>query len=107
MKYLIFFAFISSLFGCSTTSSDCTFSKAHITATEVGTNKILDDKIIDDCFTASKPDGYGLIEIKGAKTADAFKVTYYEAEGDMLNVKVGSKLTEWRRNKGQDIFISG
>lgn len=95
------------LAGCSNDeSAGCEFSKVTLTTSKFGTNKQIDNKLINDCFNRVE-DG-SLVEVKGEKTSEKFKVLYYkEAEPDvvkMLTIKIGSKGTDWRTNKGHDIF---
>jgi hypothetical protein len=97
-------------YGCSGKKSDCQYSKAIVSAYEVGTNKLIDKKEIEDCFTANEVDpGIGLIEVKGSQNPERFKVSYYKENDpsliNMMNIKIGGKVSEWRRKKKHDLFL--
>jgi hypothetical protein len=87
-------------------SAGCEFSKATITASQIGTEQQIDKKQINDCF--KRVDDGGLVEVKGEKTGDKFKVLYYK-EADptaikILTVSIGGRGTDWRTSKGHDIL---
>lgn len=93
--------------GCSNNETNgCEFTKATLTASQVGTDKELSKKEFTDCFKRIN-DGT-LVEVKGDKTGNNFKVLYYkEADPDvtkMLTINVGGHGSDWRANKGHDII---
>jgi hypothetical protein len=87
-------------------SAGCEFSKATLTTSEVGTNKQIDKKEISDCF--KRIDDGSLVEVKGDKTGEKFKVLYYKeadpAVTKMLTISIGGRGTDWRTSKGHDIL---
>ncbi|TFF35224.1 hypothetical protein [Mucilaginibacter psychrotolerans] len=109
--FLLFFVAITVAGCASKNDSGCLFSEARVKASEITTDKPINDVTIKDCFKATGPDDMGLVEIAGEQTSDKFKVSYYEPGDsnamDMLNVKIGGKLSEWRSKKGHDIYVRG
>jgi hypothetical protein len=88
---------------------NCDFNSVQFEAYEVGTDKLLDKKIVSGCFVKKIIDEQlGLVEVKD--TEGKIKVTYYiESDPNLLkflDVKIGdAEPSRWRANKGHDLFI--
>jgi len=88
---------------------NCSYSKVEIKAFRVGTDELLDEKLINGCFEKKIVDeSLGLVEI--TNESKTIKVSYY-IESDpkvlrFLDVKIGeSEPSRWRANQGHDLFI--
>jgi hypothetical protein len=98
-----------SMAGCANDEkSGCEFTKATLTITQVGKATPMQNNEVSDCFRRSTPDETGLVEIKGEKTAEKFKVLYYQVpEGEpleILTLKFANVSSDWRAKKGHDIM---
>ena len=91
----------SIISSCNT--KKCDFTDVLVT-TSIDGNE-LQRKEFSDCFVKkTDKDVLQLTEIVGEKSKEKFNIKYYP-DGSMLNVRIGDKLTEWRRNKGHNIYI--
>ncbi len=105
------------LFSCGETKSDCEFS--HLTITTAIDGKQIDQKTGNDCYSIIKEEGEGELAtftVGGKQTSDKFSMTYYDENSKVdlgtgqgtalkfLNVNIGGKKTEWRANKGHNIY---
>lgn len=92
----------------TTTSNSCDFRKVDISMYEVGTDKLIENKTVNGCFTKKIIDkALGLVEI----TDGVIKVTYYIEKTPnnlrFLNLYVaGGEPSRWRANEGHDIFMN-
>lgn len=100
-KYAILL--IMALATSCNSKSDCTFSRLEITS-QVNDGE-MNKQILEGCFSKSKVDDLGLIEI--TDTEKRVKISYYdESPLKFLNIKFGeNNPTEWRKNKGHDLFL--
>ena len=90
----------------SLTSKNCTYNHVEINAYEVGTDKLLDSKKLDYCFSVNEKD-MGLVEISNPK--GNIKVLYYKEQNPnnikYLDIKLGEGVSKWRKKNGHDLFI--
>ncbi len=92
------------------TLQDCDFIFLEIKAFEVGTDKLLDEKLIEGCFNKKEiKDAFGLIEVEDPSRQ--IKISYFAEEDHNilrhLDIRLGSaEPSRWRRNEGHDIFIN-
>lgn len=91
-------------------NTNCDFNSVQIQAFETGTNKLLDNKNISECFTKQIVDKQlGLVEVKNSD--GSIKVSYYIEKDPrvlkFLDIKVGdAEPSRWRANQGHDLFIT-
>ena len=102
------------LFSCGGTN--CEFSNLTITTAVDG--KQTNQKTVKDCYSVTK-EGEGelaIYTIEGKETSEVFSMSYYDEKSKVdlkdsqgtslkfLNVFIGGKKTEWRKNKGHNIY---
>jgi len=92
-------------------TTSCAYTKMELKAYEVGTDKLIEEKTITDCFThLTLPNSGGMTEV--TNSTNTIRVTYFNTEGNVLrtlNIRFGEQGTppnEWRANKGHDIFMN-
>jgi len=96
----------------NTTAASCTYNKMEIKSFEVGTDRLLEEKTINDCFThITLPNSGGMTEVTNSN--NTIRVTYFNNEGSVLrflNIRFGEQgkvePARWRTNEGHDIFMN-
>ncbi len=89
---------------------NCNYSKLEIKAFQVGTDKLLSEKLLSGCFTKKVVDkSLGLVEV--TDNSGTIKISYYiESDPNILrflDIKLSNaKPSKWRVNKGHDLFMS-
>lgn len=88
---------------------NCDYNKVEIKAFEVGTDKLINQKLLEGCFEKEIVDkSLGLVEIKNS--SGTVKVSYYIEKDPkilrFLDIKIGEgEASKWRANQGHDLFI--
>lgn len=115
MKKVILILASILLFSCGN-SNKCEYSHLAITSNISG--KMADQKKGNDCYSITK-EGEGVLTsftVQGEGTSDKFSINYFEegdivemekGEGDILrflNINIGNYKSEWRADKGHQIF---
>jgi len=97
----------------NTTAASCTYNKMEIKSFEVGTDRLLEEKTINDCFTVYEvPNSMGLTEVTNSN--NTIKISYFKSEASAkmlrtLDVRIGKKGTEpirWRAVEKHEIFMN-
>ncbi len=91
------------------TNQSCTYSKMLFKHFQIEGNKLINEQVVDGCFTKKLVDEQlGLIEI--TNKTKTIKVSYYQEEDPtmirILNFNWADHVThKWRQKQGHDLYI--